>query len=401
MQYIIRNIEAPIHAALERNKSILLLGARQTGKTTLISRLPVDLSISFIQPRIRQLYEQNPSQLTAEIEAFAEKQNSGKMPLVVIDEVQKVPEIMDVVQDLIDRRIAKFILTGSSARKLRKGAKINLLPGRVVVLRLDPLMLSEIGSRKCAIEDLLIFGSLPGIFTVQDPHDKEIDLSSYVTTYLEEEIRAEAVVRNVGIFAKFLTLAAIESGNPVNFSKISQEIGVAHTTIASYYQILNDCLIAETVEPLSKSRTRKKLTKSPKYLFFDMGIRRMSAEEGTLLPEQYLGKLFEQWVGLELIRAARLIDRTIKINFWRDTDGPEVDWVISKGNDYLPIEVKWTEQPNESDIRHLKLFREEYSTSKAYVVCRVTRRQKLFDSIYAIPWQEIDELIQEFNSHKT
>ncbi len=133
--YIKRLIEPQIYAALQRGKSILLLGARQTGKTTLISKIPVQFAISFINPAIRQRYEQDPALLISEVEALAETMNHR--PIVVIDEIQKVPEILDPVQDLIDRHIAQFILTGSSARKLRKGVKVNLFPGRVVALKLD------------------------------------------------------------------------------------------------------------------------------------------------------------------------------------------------------------------------------------------------------------------------
>lgn len=392
MDYIIRTLEKPLKAALARGKSILLLGARQTGKTTLIQRLAADLTISFIQPAVRLRYEQNPSLLTGEIEALAEDKKG--IPLVIIDEVQKVPEILDVAQDLIDRRVAKFILTGSSARKLRSGHKVNLLPGRVVAFRLDPLTLTELSALNIKLENLLFYGSLPGIVTVAKPADQELDLASYVTTYLEEEIRAEAVVRNVGSFSRFLTLAAAESGNLVNFRKLSQEIGVAHTTIASYYQILEDCLIVERVEPFIHTKTRRRLTKTPKYLFFDLGVRRLSAEEGIKLPEKYLGILFEQWVGLELIRHARLSSKQAKVYFWRDADGPEVDWVLEIAGDYTAIEVKWTTQPQYGDIKHLKLFKAEYKNTKhAYVVCRVPRKIKLAEGIYAIPWQDLDQLI--------
>ena len=204
-------------------------------------------------------------------------EQAKKRKLVFLDEVQKVPAILDVVQDLIDRKIANFILTGSSARKLRRGHSVNLLPGRIVTFRLDPFTLREVGED---LDNLLLYGSLPGIFTQKKLSDKEQDLESYVTTYLEEEIRAEAVVRNIGAFARFLECAAMESGKIVNFRKISQDIGVAHTTIASYYEVLEDCLISERIDPITKSRTRKKLTKSSKYLMFDLGVRRVSAERG-------------------------------------------------------------------------------------------------------------------------
>ncbi len=393
LPYIKRLIEPAIEAALQRGKSILLLGARQTGKTTLINQLSADFSKSLAKPNVRQRYEQDPSLLIGEVEAIAE--DLKKMPLVVIDEVQKVPALLDAVQDLIDRRIAKFILTGSSARKLRQKS-VNLLPGRIVSLRLDPLTLKEITFKQRPLDELLLYGTLPGIFNVNNNVDKETDLDSYVTTYLEEEIRAEAIVRNVGTFSKFLTLAASESGNIVNFSKLSQEIGIAHTTIASYYQILEDCLIAERVEPLIDTKTRRKLTKSSRFLFFDLGVRRISAGEGTKIPQEYLGRLFKQWIGLELIHYARLKDREIKIHFWRDVEGPKIDWIIKKNDQLIPIEVKWTEKPDAHHIKYLKLFMKENTmVDKAYVICRAPNKIKLEDRIYALPWQDIDSLINQ------
>ena len=389
MEYIPRLLEEKIRHSLDRNKSVLLFGARQTGKTTLISRFNFDLSISFIQPDIRQRYEKSPQLLKNEIEALGP---AKKRPLVILDEVQKVPDILDVVQDVIDKGQANFILTGSSARKLRRGARVNLLPGRVTTLKIDPFSLSEFPAKD--LDERLLYGSLPGILAVLDGADRESDLASYVTTYLEEEVRAEAVVRNLGDFARFLELAACESGGIINLRKLSQEIGVAHTTIGAYYQILEDCLIAERIEPLTQSKTRKKLTKSEKFLFFDLGVRRVAAREGTKLPRDTMGKIFEQFVGLELLRGAHAKSAASRVRFWRDPDGPEVDWVVDKNGAYTPIEVKWTENPAASDIRYLKVFLSEYpSAAAAYLVCQVPRKAKLSDRVFALPWQSVDELV--------
>jgi len=391
MVYIKRQIEQNVNEALARDKSVLLFGARQTGKTTLINQIPADVKLSFAQPSIRQLYEKDPSLLTKRIEALSQHNNS--LPLVIIDEVQKVPEILDAVQDLIDRNIAKFILTGSSARKLKQHNKLNLLPGRVVVLTLMPLTIAELPKNKLSLPDLLLFGSLPGIINLDNQEARRIDLHSYVTIYLEEEIRAEAAVRNLASFAQFLELAASESGNIVNFSKLSQKIGIAHTTIMNYYQILEDCLVAERIAPFTQSKTRRRLIKTPKYLFSDLGIRCFAANEGINPPLEHLGRLFEQFVGLELIRMARFTYDKSKIYFWHDNNGPEVDWVIAQGNELIPIEVKWTDAPTLKDARHLQLFCDEYNDVKiAYVVCRVPYKIKLVEKIFALPWQEIDSL---------
>ncbi|MEK6564114.1 MAG: ATP-binding protein [Candidatus Omnitrophota bacterium] len=391
MKYIHRFLEERIRHTFKRGKSVLLLGARQTGKTTLISRFKHDLLVSFVPPDIRQQYEKSPHLLKGEVEALAAAQ-TGKRPLIILDEVQKVPVILDVVQDLIDRGKANFILTGSSARKLRRGAQVNLLPGRVVAFKMDPFSLREFPAKD--LNERLLYGSLPGILSVPSLADREADLESYVTTYLEEEVRAEAVVRNLGDFARFLELAASESGGIINLRKLSQEIGVSHTTIGAYYQILEDCLIAERIEPLTISKTRKKLTKSEKYLFFDLGVRRLAAREGTRLSRDAMGRIFEQFVGLELLRSAHTKGRGIKIRFWRDPDGPEVDWIIDKDGAYTPIEVKLTASPGICDIRHLEVFLSEYKTAKhGFLVCQVSRKLKLSERVFALPWHEISEVL--------
>lgn len=389
MKYIPRLLEEKIRRSLNRSKSVLLFGARQTGKTTLINRFDCDLSISFIQPQIRQRYEKSPQLLKNEIEAITP---AKKRPLIILDEIQKVKDILDVVQDVIDKNQANFILTGSSARKLRRGAQVNLLPGRVTTFKIDPFSLSELPAKD--LNKRLIYGSLPGILAVDDDLDRETDLQSYVTTYLEEEVRAEAAVRNLGDFARFLELAASESGGIINLRKLSLEIGVAHTTIGAYYQILEDCLIAERIEPLTQSKTRKKLTKSEKFLFFDLGVRRVAAREGTKLPRDTMGKLFEQFVGLELLRRTHADNPTARIRFWRDPDGPEVDWIIDKNGAYTPVEVKWTENPTASDIRYLEVFLSEYSSAETgYLVCQIPRKARLSDRVFALPWQSVVELV--------
>lgn len=394
MGLIKRQIQGRVEKAVSQGKSILLLGPRQTGKTTLMNQIPSDLTVSFIQPRVRLKYEVDPSALADEIAVLAEAHHS--QPLVIIDEVQKVPSIMDVAQDLIDRKVAQFILTGSSARKLKHGPDINLLPGRVLPLHMDPLSISEIPSELLKLEDLLLYGSLPHVVLTKSKPEKEELLDAYVSTYLEEEIRAEAVVRNLGNFARFLELAASESGYTTNQSKLSQAIGVAHTTIAGYYQILDDCLIAERIEPLTKSKTRSKLSKTQKYIFFDLGLRRLAAREGVRLPLKHKGHLFEQFIMLELIKQSRLHTSRIKIKYWHDPGGPEVDCVIDTTDQLIPIEVKYTDSPSKADAKHLLTFLSEYEEAdKAYVVCRVTRKRKLFDTVYAIPWQSVDDLIDQ------
>ncbi len=372
---------------LGRGKSILLLGPRQTGKTTLVKSLDFDEYITFSDTGVLVRYEKNPGVLIAEIRAL--QQLKQRRPLVILDEVQKLPSLMDDVQVLIDEGAGQFVLTGSSVRKLH-----NLLPGRVVKLQMDPLVYSEFEDANITLEAMLNYGTLPGILNVDNPLDQDIDLKSYVDIYLEEEVRKESMVRNLGHFARFLNLAASESGTLVSFRNLSQDIGIGHTTVAAYYRILEDCLVVQRFDPLVDRSSRRRLIKSPKYVFFDLGVRRVCAEEGAGTNSRFFGPLFEQWVGLELRRLMQLNSQNGQVKFWRDTGGPEVDWVIEASSRYCPVEVKWTATPTPSDVRHLKAFMNEYSdrVSQGYVVCRTPKPMMLSDNITAIPWQNLGQI---------
>ncbi len=386
--YIFRHLENKLKELIGRKKSILLLGPRQTGKSTLLTQIPSDLSISLLQSRIRLRYEADPQLLEDEIIALREKYPSKILPLIVIDEIQKVPELMDSVQYLIDHNQAQFILTGSSAKKLRRGHTINLLPGRLQRLRLDPLQLSEMKNIP-KLEDLLSFGSLPRMILLSTEQEKNEELISYVTTYLDEEVREEAIVRKIGVFSRFLELFGSESGKLVNFSKCASDIGIGVNTIRSYFEILEDCLVAERVMPYSETKALRRLIKTPKYLFFDLGMRRIAAKEGQELPRNHMGYIFEQFIGLECIRYLRPFEPLARFHFWRDSAGHEVDWVVETPELLIPMEVKWTDKPIKQDAKHLQLFLNEYEkASHGFVICKTPRRFKLTDQVTAIPWQE-------------
>lgn len=394
MVYIKRLLGAHARKALARGKSILLLGARQTGKTTFVhEELQPDIKISFASRTMRLRYEKNPELLEHEIQSALSK--FTRPPIIFIDEVQKIPAIMDSVQYIIDNKWAQFILSGSSARKLKSGTEINLLPGRVVFFNLAPLTYQEIPDNNLNIEDILIFGSLPGIILEQDLENKELDLLSYVTTYLEDEIRAESTVRNIGHFAQFLQIAAGESGKNCNMTKLSHDVGVAATTISNYFQILVDCLIAHRIEPITETSTKRRLISSTRYLFFDLGVRRVCANEGTKLPARLLGDLFEQYVGLQLLAYRDLNNRLAKLRYWRDSAGPEIDYVLEIERKYIPIEVKWSTAPTLQDAKHLIKFLKEYpNATEAYIICRTTAEYVLGDNnnIKVIPWKQLHTL---------
>ncbi len=400
MEFIARIIQHKIEAILSRGKSILLLGPRQTGKTTVLNhQIKPDIEYSFIEAEVRRRYERNPEVLIKEINAYTQLHQSKLLPIVIIDEIQKVPAIMDTLKRAIDKKLAIFVLTGSSARKLRghkKDEDVNLLPGRVIELHMEALSLLEIPKPLPGIDDLILNGSLPEIIQQQHIEHKEELLTSYVNIYLEEEIRAEALVRNLASFSRFLNYAAVEAGKAVNINNLSQEIGVSRHTIGEYYKILTDCLIIDRVDPITDLTTRRRLTKSPKYLFFDMGIRRVAAGEGLRLPQKYYEELFEQFVGVELLKLIRLFAPQAKLKYWHDHAGPEVDYVIEYNRQFIPIEVKWTTVPSKGDARHLFKFINEYDCMRpAYIICRAPQPMELNENILAIGWEMMSSIIQK------
>jgi predicted AAA+ superfamily ATPase len=397
MNYLPRIIAKQITQTVQRGKSVLLLGPRQTGKTTLIQQeIQPDISYSFVHAHIRQRYEQNHALLEKELQEQLKQYTQP--PLIFIDEIQKIPRVMDIVQHLIDSKSAQFILTGSSARKLKSGQDINLLPGRVVALTMPPLLYDELPDPKPTLEDLLLYGTLPGIITEPNINDRETDLYSYVNTYLEDEVRSEALVRNVGSFARFLEIAASESGKQLNFTRLSQDIGISDTTVANFYHILEDCLIIQRIDPITDNKTKRRLTRSLKYLFFDLGIRRACAHEGTRLPQKVLGDLFEHAVGNALVYYSQITSPGITVKYWRDAAGPEIDFVLDIMHQYIPIEVKWSDKPNDSDAKHLKKFLNEYAATRAYIICRSPNTYQLSDKITVLSWKELPSIFQNITT---
>ncbi|MBN2037726.1 MAG: ATP-binding protein [Chitinispirillaceae bacterium] len=356
------------------------------------------LVLPFQVPSVRQAHERDPSLIIRLLEASPEKK------IVFIDEAQKVPSIFDSVQYVIDKKMAMVILTGSSARKLRqKGA--NLLPGRAKNYRLDPLTWCEMGitgeSRIPELEmkkipgrhafsfkESLVYGCLPGI-AMQKPEDRAGFLRSYAESYLEEEIRAEALSRNIGAFSRFLELAASESGSAPNMSKLSMESGVSVPAIKGYYSVLEDTLVIERVDPYLKN-ARKRILSTPRYYFFDTGVRNALARL-PLVPEllhAQRGSLFEHAVMLEIIRRARSKDFWCRVNYWRTGGGAEVDCVLDCGDRVVPIEIKATAHVSRSDASGIAAFLSEYPkvASHGYVITDGEVPEKLSDTVTAVPW---------------
>ncbi|MBU2574189.1 MAG: ATP-binding protein [Elusimicrobia bacterium] len=384
-----REMEKKLAADLAGGRSILLLGPRQTGKTTLINKVcrnfPARLQYDLRLPSLKLSLENDPETIIREVKAFP----GAKKPLIFIDEIQKVPALMDPLQYLLDNKLAVLIATGSSARKLRKG-KMNWLPGRIKAEHFYPLTWGELGlagGRPYAgLEENLLFGGLPGIMAERDIQARKEALAAYTALYLEEEIRQEAAVRRLPAFSRFLQLAALESGTSPNLSKLGAEVGVSHTSIHGYYQILEDSLITHRVD--SYGGGRADVLRRSRYYFFDLGVRNSAAGIGHdrgILPLQ-AGVLFEHFVALELLAKNQ---GRYKVFYWRTKQGQEVDFVLERAGRILALEVKNTARPRPEDFKGLRAFRASSRCDGAYLVCNVERPQKFPEGI-ALPWRELE-----------
>ncbi len=400
----LRNLDNQLSQLIKKRQSALILGPRQTGKTTLVKKCfhlqPNVTDLPLQNPEIRMEMEIDPARLIKQLKARA------KRGYVFIDEAQKVPAIFDSVQYAIDEGLASFIITGSSARKLRRKGT-NLLPGRVKVFRLDPMMWNEFGwlsantikplnvsnintIKNYSFRKSLIYGSLPGIVSFGDDQDRRDILKAYTHIYLEEEIRAEALSRKIGAFGRFLELAAQESGTNPNFTKLSMEAGVSVPTIKEFFNLLEDTLVVEKVGPYLKN-ARKRILKSSRYYFFDIGVRNALARVPLTddLVNAEKGKLFEHAVILELIRRIRSLNEDYKLYYWRTAGGAEVDCIIDTGVSLIPIEIKASSRVSLSDVNGLLSFIKSYKgqVKQAYVVTNGRIPEKLSDMITAIPWR--------------
>ncbi len=404
-----RWFESAFAAACKRPFVHILFGARQTGKSTLLrATLPEDtVYYDLAEPGLRARLLADPGTFTAECKAMPRRRGPT---YVVVDEAQNVPALFDAVQHLYDhdRRRWRFVLCGSSSRKLRTSGT-NLLPGRCVLHRLHALTLAERPADASQppqtlyplrwraapakpfpaadLETRLLFGELPGI-TVAAERDKSALLRSYATAHLEEEIRREALVKDWAAFLRFLHLAALESGQITNHAAISRDAGVSQPTVKSHYQLLEDMFVGFPVPAWSKS-PRKNVLSTPRFYMFDLGVRHAAA--GLPLTKSTVranpGPLFEQWVAIELHKRLQYRGKG-SLHFLRTKDGAEVDFIVEEAGKATPIEVKWTERPTALDCRHLRAFLDEHRTTAkhGYVVCRAPRPLQIDDRITAIPW---------------
>ena len=373
---------------LPKLKSFFLFGARGTGKSTLLKALfseEFTYRLDLLLPSVEERLARDPESLMSEIEALPSNINT-----IVLDEIQKVPKLLDVVHYILEneKRPWRFILTGSSARKLKRDGA-NLLAGRAFVRELFPLLISELQDA-FHLDQAMTWGTLPFIFSTTDLEEKQDYLASYVRTYLSEEIQREQIVRNLDPFRRFLEVAAQYNGKIINHSNIAKGIGVDPKTIASYYSILEGTLLGHIVMPFSFS-FRKKLIKSPKFYFFDTGVSRAAARilSTTLVPGTSLyGETFEQFIMIQVIHALKYLQPETKISYYKDENDIEVDIVIEKpGEPLLFVEIKSSQQTSESHIKSLKTIRKDFPDAK-FQVWSQDKVSRLLDGVRLLPWGE-------------
>jgi predicted AAA+ superfamily ATPase len=374
-----------IDFSLVRDESCFFWCARQTGKSTLLRerfnpQFHYDLLLSDQYARLLT----SPFLLREEIVASGLNGDNQKDP-VIIDEIQKVPELLDEVHWLIENRGLRFILCGSSARKLKRG-HANLLGGRAVRYELFPLVYHEIPNFD--LSNALNRGLIPRMY--DSSHSRRF-LQSYASDYLKEEIAAEALTRNVPAFSRFLDNAALSNGEILNYQNIASECGISAPTVKEYFQILEDTLIGSFL-PAFRKRVKRRVIGSPKFYFFDVGLAGYLSKRSTVhIGSAEFGKAFEHFIHMELRAHSSYSELNYPLSYWRTSSGYEVDFVLNEGE--TAIEVKSSDQVNYRHLKGLRAFREEHSPRRAIVVSRDPAPRKTDDGIEILPWRVfLDEL---------
>jgi uncharacterized protein len=375
---------------LPQNHSFFLFGPRQVGKTTLIKKTFSEDSSIFIDLLISsdyQRYLKKPDLLKDEVLAL-----DPKITHVIIDEIQRVPELLNIVHHLIESEKTKvhFVLSGSSARKLKRG-QANLLAGRALSYSLFPLSSIEL-KEKFNLTKAIDRGSLPAIYFEKDSEIAKQKLEAYCKTYLHEEIKAEALVRNLAGFMSFIDFAAEENGNEINYSNIAGDIGTSSSTVKEYFQILEDTLLGFFLKAYAKSK-RKRLSKRPKFYLFDTGVHRALSNKlsrTSLESSAGFGKSFEQFIIKELYGLCQNLRSDFEFSYFRTSNGQEVDLILespSRGTYAIEIKAK-DANLKAKDFRGLKTFKEENPDAKL-ICCCLSPRRRIEDGILVLPWQEL------------
>lgn len=356
-----------------KNKSFFLFGPRGTGKTTWVrSTFPQAVYIDLLEAEVFNKLLANPQNLNNYIPPnFSE--------WIIIDEVQKIPELLDEVHRLIEANKYKFILTGSSARKLRKHGH-NLLAGRAITYHMHPLTAKELGE-SFKLDHSLQFGNLPCAYTEDDPKKY---LESYVRTYLQEEVKFEGLARNLSAFSRFLEAASFSQGSVLNVSSVARDCAIERKVVENYFSILEDLLIARRIPVFSK-RTKRRTAIHPKFYFFDTGVFRTLRPMGPLdSPEEAGGPALETLVLQELLALNDYLDLGYSFYYWRTSGDVEVDLILYGNSGLLAVEIKRGSRMNETMFKGLRLFKKDYPEARCIFVYGGDKKQ-WFDDIEAIP----------------
>jgi len=368
---------------LPPRRSALILGPRQTGKSTFVAQILPEGAWTVDLLRHDQFlrYSKDPALFRREVEERARR----GVRVVFVDEVQKVPALLDEIHGLIEKQKLRFILTGSSARKLRRGGA-NLLAGRAATLRMHPLVVEEHGEA-FDLERALRLGALPPVIAAPDDDARTL-LRDYAETYLREEVQAESLVRNLGGFARFLDIAAAQSGELLNTAAVGRDAALAARTVSEYFQILEDTLLAFKLEAWRKG-ARARLVAHPRVFLFDTGVtnalnRRLT---GALDPSMR-GRLFEQWLFLECRRMLDYAQSEARLFFWRTNHGAEVDLLVEKhGKLRAAVEIKSTRRVAGADLVGLRSFAEDNPGVPRFVVTPAAEPHRLED-VLVTGWRD-------------
>lgn len=377
---------------LPKTRSFFLFGARQVGKSTLLRQLFSKNHSLFINLLDSEVY----FKLLAKPHLLIEEINTLDKSIshLIIDEIQRVPELLNIVHKMIEeRKDLSFILSGSSARKLkRQGA--NMLAGRALTYNLFPLTHLEL-AEGFKLSRALDLGTLPAVYLDKEDVFARETLKSYAKTYIEEEIKAEAQIRQLGAFIRFLDLAASENGSIINYSNIASDIYVDYKTVQEYYQVLEDTLIGFNLYGYAKS-SRKQLSKHPKFYFFDTGVRRALAKKldsPLIVKTREFGEAFDHFFIAEAMRLASYSRKDYKFSYYRTKSGAEVDLIIETYDDRCyAVEIKASDNVDIKKLTGLKSFKD--LREEAVLLCAsLTKRRYGDDNVLVCPWQEVLKIV--------
>ncbi len=371
---------------LPKFKSYFLFGPRNTGKSTLINgyyHSNNSMIFDLLDPLLEDRFARNPSELTKIVKASPEE-----IKYVIIDEVQKIPKLLDIIHHLIESTDKYYVMTGSRTRKLKPGGA-NLLAGRAFVYHLYPFSFLEIESR-FNLEDALNWGMLPKIIELKAPEDKKRFLDAYSYTYIKEEIWAEQFVKNLDPFRKFLEIAGQMNGKIINFHKIALDVGVDDKTVKKYYSILEDTLIGFFLEAFQHS-VRKRLSSKPKFYFFDVGVARSVSRMLTiqLLPKTTLyGDAFEHFIILECMKLASYYNNDYRFSYLMTKDDVEIDLVVERPRKpLLLIEIKSSDNVSKESIASFIKLTKDFEGCEAICFSNDIFA-KIIDNVKVLPWKE-------------